>query len=204
LRQRDQAGRRAPPLRFEQLLGRRRSGHHPRYPGVPPAGTRLERYRLQRRRGQVRSSLAGARRRHLKGRHRRSRVRTQHRHLRHLRAGHLQQFAPPKKTRDAVASAIAWKVSIHGISKATKSNLVGHRDLGQTDCPGDAFYAKLGEMRSTVNSVLKTGEQPGDKKDDDKSKDDDKKDDSKKDDDKSKDDDKKSDDKKDDDKKSEK
>ena len=82
-----------------------------------------------------------------------------------------------------MASAIAWKFSINGISKATKSNLVGHRDLGQTDCPGDAFYAKLGEMRSTVNSVLKTGEQPGDKKDDDK-KSDDKKDDSKKDDDK--------------------
>ncbi|UVI37407.1 NlpC/P60 family protein [Brevibacterium spongiae] len=92
--------------------------------------------------------------------------------------------APPKKTRDAVASAIAWKFSINGISKATKSNMVGHRDLGQTDCPGDAFYAKMGEMRSTVNSIMKTGEQPDSKKDDskkdDKSKDDSKKDDSKK------------------------
>src|SRR5699024_12767213 len=105
--------------------------------------------------------------------------------------GSFNSSAPPKKTRDAVASEIAWKFSINGISKATKSNLVEHRDLVQTDCPGDAFYAKMGEMRSTVNSVLKTGEQPGDKKDDDKSKDDDKKDDSKKDDDKSKDDDKK-------------
>src|SRR5699024_5084359 len=112
--------------------------------------------------------------------------------------GTYNSSAPPKKTRDAVASAIACKFSINGIPMAPKSNLVGHRDLGQTDCHGDAFYAKLGEMRSTVNSVLKTGEQPGDKKDDDKSKDDDKKDDSKKD------DDKKSDDKKDDDKKSEK
>src|SRR5699024_5583372 len=98
--------------------------------------------------------------------------------------GTYNSSAPPKKARDAVASAIAWKFSIVGISSATKSNLVGHRDLGQTDCPGDAFYAKLGEMRSTVNSILKTGEQPGDKKDDDKSKDDSKKDDDKKDDDK--------------------
>ncbi|TGD33201.1 hypothetical protein EB835_01485 [Brevibacterium sp. S22] len=97
--------------------------------------------------------------------------------------GTYNSAAPPKKTRDAVASAIAWKFSLNGISKATKSNLVGHRDLGQTDCPGDAFYAKLGEMRSTVNSILKTGEQPSDKKDDSK-KDDSKKDDSKKDDDK--------------------
>ncbi|WP_166825788.1 NlpC/P60 family protein [Brevibacterium limosum] len=88
--------------------------------------------------------------------------------------GTYNSAAPPKKTRDAVASAIAWKFSLNGISKATKSNLVGHRDLGQTDCPGDAFYAKLGEMRSTVNSILKTGEQPSDKKDDSK-KDDDKK-----------------------------
>ena len=87
--------------------------------------------------------------------------------------GTYNSAAPPKKTRDAVASAIAWKFSINGISKATKSNLVGHRDLGQTDCPGDAFYAKMGEMRSTVNSILKTGEQPSDGKDD--KKDDDKK-----------------------------
>ncbi|WP_241241620.1 NlpC/P60 family protein [Brevibacterium linens] len=97
--------------------------------------------------------------------------------------GTYNSAAPPKKTRDAVASAIAWKFSINGISKATKSSLVGHRDLGQTECPGDAFYAKLGEMRSTVNTILKTGEQPSDSKDDSK-KDDSKKDDSKKDDDK--------------------
>ena len=97
--------------------------------------------------------------------------------------GTYNSAAPPKKTRDAVASAIAWKFSINGISKATSSNMVGHRDLGQTDCPGDAFYAKMGEMRSTVNSILKTGEQPGDSKDDSK-KDDKSKDDSKKDDDK--------------------
>ena len=92
--------------------------------------------------------------------------------------GTYNSAAPPKKTRDAVASAIAWKFSINGISKATSSNMVGHRDLGQTDCPGDAFYAKMGEMRSTVNSILKTGEQPSDGKDD--KKDDDKKDDDKK------------------------
>src|SRR5690625_7976917 len=72
--------------------------------------------------------------------------------------GTYNSSAPPKKTRDAVASAIAWKFSINGISKATKSNLVGHRDLGQTDCPGDAFYAKLGEMRTTVISGHKTGD----------------------------------------------
>ena len=87
--------------------------------------------------------------------------------------GTYNSAAPPKKTRDAVASAIAWKFSINGISKASSSNMVGHRDLGQTDCPGDAFYAKMGEMRSTVNSILKTGEQPSDGKDD--KKDDDKK-----------------------------
>ena len=71
--------------------------------------------------------------------------------------------APPKKTRDAVAAAIAWKFSLNGLT-ASKSTLVGHRDLGSTDCPGDAFYAKLGEIRSTVNSILKSGDLPSDEK----------------------------------------
>lgn len=71
--------------------------------------------------------------------------------------------APPKKTRDAVAAAIAWKFSLNGLT-ASKSTLVGHRDLGNTDCPGDAFYAKLGEVRSTVNAILKSGDLPADDK----------------------------------------
>ncbi|GAA1634364.1 hypothetical protein GCM10009700_21910 [Brevibacterium sanguinis] len=81
--------------------------------------------------------------------------------------GTYNSSAPPKVTRDAVASAIAWKFSMYGLT-ASKSTLVGHRDLGSTDCPGDAFYAKLGEVRDTVNNILKSGDLPSDSGDDDK------------------------------------
>jgi uncharacterized protein with LGFP repeats len=97
-----------------------------------------------------------------------------------------------------------WHRRSPGSSRSTESlrrpsrTSSGHRDLGNTDCPGAAFYAKLPEIRSTVNTILKTGEQPSDKKDDSK-----KKDDSGKKDDKSKDDSKKDDKSKNDSKKSE-
>ncbi|MDN5586270.1 MAG: N-acetylmuramoyl-L-alanine amidase, partial [Brevibacterium sp.] len=112
--------------------------------------------------------------------------------------GSFDTKAPPKKTRDAVAAAIAWKFSLNNV-KAGKSTIVGHRNLGTTACPGDAFYAKFGEIRSTVSDVMKSGDLPSDKKKDDSKKDDKKKDDKKKDD--SKKDDKKKDDKKKDDSK---
>ncbi|MDN5806056.1 MAG: NlpC/P60 family protein [Brevibacterium sp.] len=97
--------------------------------------------------------------------------------------GSYDKKAPPKKTRDAVASAIAWKLSMDGV-KVSKSTVVGHRDLGNTSCPGDAFYAKMGEIRSTASDIMKSGDLPSDDKKDDDKKDDDKKDDDKKDDDK--------------------
>ncbi|RBP66130.1 LGFP repeat-containing protein [Brevibacterium sanguinis] len=79
--------------------------------------------------------------------------------------------APPRKARDAVASAIAWKLSLNGL-KSNKSTVVAHRDLAGTDCPGDAFYAKMGEIRDTAAGILKSGELPddGEKKDEPKEK----------------------------------
>ena len=41
-----------------------------------------------------------------------------------------------------------------------------------TACPGDAFYSKFGEIRSTVSDVMKSGDLPSDKKKDDSKKDD--------------------------------
>ncbi|WP_309132457.1 NlpC/P60 family protein [Brevibacterium sp.] len=75
--------------------------------------------------------------------------------------GTYDKKAPPRKTRDAVASAIAWKLSLSGRS-VSKSTVVAHRDLAQTDCPGDAFYAKMGEIRDTASKILKSGELPED------------------------------------------
>ncbi|WP_235351997.1 NlpC/P60 family protein [Brevibacterium sp. UCMA 11752] len=95
--------------------------------------------------------------------------------------GSYDKSAPPKKTRDAVASAIAWKLSLDGV-KPSKSTVVAHRDLANTSCPGDAFYSKMGEIRSTVTDIMKSGDLPSDEKKDDDKKDDKKKDDKKDDD----------------------
>ena len=75
--------------------------------------------------------------------------------------GTYEKKAPPKKTRDAVAGAIAWKLSQSGTSADAKTTIAGdrirtvsgHRDVGQTSCPGDAFYSKLGEIRSTAVEI---------------------------------------------------
>ncbi|MGO1452060.1 MAG: NlpC/P60 family protein [Brevibacterium yomogidense] len=113
--------------------------------------------------------------------------------------GSYDKSAPPQKTIDAVNHAIAWKLSLDGVSAADKTTLggkrvrtvIGHRDVGQTACPGAAFYSKMGGMRSAIEKMQDGGDTPEDKKDDDKKKDD-KKDEDKKKDDKKKDDEKKS------------
>lgn len=74
--------------------------------------------------------------------------------------------APPQATLDAVDHAIAWKLALSGVDaggkttlKGTKINVVsGHRDLGQTDCPGDALYGKLPQMRKDIAEIQKNGE----------------------------------------------
>jgi len=57
----------------------------------------------------------------------------------------------------AYGKLFAWKLSLHGIDAASMSQQVGsrsfpavngHRDAGQTACPGRYLYAKLGEIRA--------------------------------------------------------
>ena len=101
--------------------------------------------------------------------------------------GSYDKSAPPQKTIDAVNHAIAWKLSLNGVSASDKTTLggkrvrtvIGHRDVGQTACPGAAFYSKMGGMRSAIEKMQDGGDTPEDKKDD-KKKDDKKKDDQKK------------------------
>ncbi|MBE8146124.1 N-acetylmuramoyl-L-alanine amidase [Brevibacterium casei] len=131
---------------MEQLLRRGRAGDHPRHPVLPPEGRGwsdigynvvADKYgRLwQARDGKLEKAVIGA---HVAGHNSGT--------FGISVLGTYNGSAPPKKTRDAVAAAIAWKFSLNGLT-ASKSTLVGHRDLGSTDCPGDAFYAKLGEIR---------------------------------------------------------
>ena len=66
--------------------------------------------------------------------------------------------------RDALERLLAWKADRHGIdpqgsslytnpvngTQATFPNVAGHRDVNSTECPGDAFYATLPSVRSSV------------------------------------------------------
>lgn len=76
-----------------------------------------------------------------------------------------------KKARAAVAKYVAWKLGVHGIDPATQTKLtsgggslsrypkgavitvprvIGHRDLGATECPGNRLYAQLASIRKAV------------------------------------------------------
>lgn len=82
--------------------------------------------------------------------------------------GSYMTSAPPAAAQTAVAKAVAWKLYTHGI-KTTKSTIYvpgsdlkgrnvqlvsGHRDVGATDCPGDAFYARMSSLRTSTESYL--------------------------------------------------
>lgn len=41
---------------------------------------------------------------------------------------------------------IAWKLFLGGV-RPSSSNVIGHRDVGQTSCPGSALYNRLGSIR---------------------------------------------------------
>lgn len=82
--------------------------------------------------------------------------------------GTFNSAAPPQATITAVEHAIAWKLSMYGVSGNAKTTLngksvntvMGHRNLGNTDCPGTAFYAKLGGMRKAIATLQSKGAAP--------------------------------------------
>ncbi|HET9770381.1 MAG TPA: N-acetylmuramoyl-L-alanine amidase, partial [Acidimicrobiia bacterium] len=72
-------------------------------------------------------------------------------------------YAPPGPALDAVVRLLAWKAGRHGIdphgaspftatdgSRRTFPNISGHRDVGQTGCPGGQLYERLPEIRQRV------------------------------------------------------
>jgi hypothetical protein len=73
---------------------------------------------------------------------------------------------PP--ARSALEHLLAWKSFAHGIDpegsglytnpvngqQATFPNIAGHRDVGATECPGNAFYATLPAIRSDVTTLV--------------------------------------------------
>lgn len=85
--------------------------------------------------------------------------------------GDFRKTPPPAVARQAMSKAIAWKLQLHGVTNPSGLISVpgndlrgrqvrvvsGHRDIGGTDCPGDAFYAQMGTVRSEVDTYLKAG-----------------------------------------------
>ncbi len=75
--------------------------------------------------------------------------------------GDYDKKAPSAEALNAVEHAIAWKLK--GVDANGRAAVGGrsirvisaHRDVGNTDCPGDAFYSRMGEIRSAVSKLQK-------------------------------------------------
>ena len=91
--------------------------------------------------------------------------------------GDFQAVGVPAVAVQALESLLAWKLNWHGVDPTRLVNyttisgtdrwpagsthtlpfIVGHRDPGQTDCPGDYLYAKLASIRTNVATRILTG-----------------------------------------------
>jgi hypothetical protein len=74
---------------------------------------------------------------------------------------------PPGPALDGLVRVLAWKAGRHGIdprgaapftakdgSQRTFPNIAGHRDVGETGCPGGRLYERLPEIRQRVAEAL--------------------------------------------------
>ncbi|MGH9012086.1 MAG: N-acetylmuramoyl-L-alanine amidase, partial [Acidimicrobiia bacterium] len=74
---------------------------------------------------------------------------------------------PPGPALDGLVRALAWKAARHGIdpkgaapftakdgSQRTFPNISGHRDVGETGCPGGRLYERLPEIRQRVAEAM--------------------------------------------------
>ena len=74
---------------------------------------------------------------------------------------------PPGPALDGVVRVLAWKAARHGIdpkgaapftakdgSQRTFPNIAGHRDVGETGCPGGRLYERLPEIRQRVAEAM--------------------------------------------------
>ncbi len=82
--------------------------------------------------------------------------------------GTFMTVVPPAAQRTALIRLLAWEASRHNLNPQGAStyvnpengttkylpNIVGHRDVNATDCPGDAFYATFPTLRQQVTSEI--------------------------------------------------
>lgn len=88
--------------------------------------------------------------------------------------GDYSYSAPPAVAIDSLSKAVAWKLRLHGITNIrgnisipgnnlagrTVPIISGHRDVGGTACPGQAFYDRLPEVRNKIESYIKAATKP--------------------------------------------
>ncbi|RNL78626.1 hypothetical protein EFL95_05940 [Nocardioides marmorisolisilvae] len=85
--------------------------------------------------------------------------------------GNYDIAEPPQAVLVAYAKLFAWKLSLYGI-KADATHLWvkdrylnainGHRDVGQTACPGRYLYAKIPEIRAMAAQIQNDSQLTGD------------------------------------------
>ncbi len=85
--------------------------------------------------------------------------------------GDFDKVQPPQVMLNAYAKLFAWKLSLYGIKAGATRVYVkdrylpainGHRDVGQTACPGRYLYANLGEVRSAAQAIQDSVQLTGD------------------------------------------
>ena len=79
--------------------------------------------------------------------------------------GNYETAQPTQVMLNSIAHLIAWKLKIHGIDATSTQSfggdrypaIIGHRDGGQTACPGKYLYAKLGWIRTEAKRIQTSG-----------------------------------------------
>ncbi len=92
--------------------------------------------------------------------------------------GNFQNVPPPAAAIDALERLLAWKLNLHGVDPRrsvdytplsntdrwpagvtrTIPYIVGHRDPGSTDCPGNFVYSQLPKIRLAVAGRILSGQ----------------------------------------------
>lgn len=87
--------------------------------------------------------------------------------------GNYEQAAFPQVAMDSVERLAAWKLGLHGVSANGRSlvngvdrpAIVGHRDVGQTACPGRNIYGRLATIRAQARALQGTAAERGPRRD---------------------------------------
>jgi hypothetical protein len=66
--------------------------------------------------------------------------------------GTYTSVLPPAALWNALVHTLAWLCDDYGLDP--HASIVGHRDYVATQCPGDALYAKLPQLRNDVANAL--------------------------------------------------